>query len=320
MREREADTNEIRMKIEDAQDNAVIFGSGDHNAEKIREAFGSDIVQRGDELIIRGGDTEKAKSAVLDFLWILDRQEDLDAQKTEYVLELNKEGQTYRKSNVKSDIICFTHRGRPIRAKTLGQIAYADNIRHNDIVFGIGPAGTGKTYLAVAMAVHAFKNKEVEKIILARPAVEAGESLGFLPGDLQEKVDPVSPSALRRAFRYSGQRFRAETQGKRSDRSRSSGIYERPDSGQLLYHTGRSAEHHAGTDENVSHPSGIRIKSRSDRRYHTDRSAEKKVFRSAGSGTDSAGCEGNLFLLSQAERCGSSPSGSEDYRRLRQIL
>ena len=109
MREREADTNEIRMKIEDAQDNAVIFGSGDHNAEKIREAFGSDIVQRGDELIIRGGDTEKAKSAVLDFLWILDRQEDLDAQKTEYVLELNKEGQTYRKSNVKSDIICFTH-------------------------------------------------------------------------------------------------------------------------------------------------------------------------------------------------------------------
>ena len=190
MREREADTNEIRMKIEDAQDNAVIFGSGDHNAEKIREAFGSDIVQRGDELIIRGGDTEKAKSAVLDFLWILDRQEDLDAQKTEYVLELNKEGQTYRKSNVKSDIICFTHRGRPIRAKTLGQIAYADNIRHNDIVFGIGPAGTGKTYLAVAMAVHAFKNKEVEKIILARPAVEAGESLGFLPGDLQEKVDP----------------------------------------------------------------------------------------------------------------------------------
>ena len=91
---------------------------------------------------------------------------------------------------MKSGIICFTHRGKPIKAKTLGQIAYADNIRNNDIVFGIGPAGTGKTYLAVAMAVHALKNKEVEKIILARPAVEAGESLGFLPGDLQEKVDP----------------------------------------------------------------------------------------------------------------------------------
>lgn len=190
MREREADTNEVRMRIEDAQNSAVIFGSGDHNAKKIHEAFGSDIVQRGDELIIRGGDTQKAQNAVLDFLWILEHQEDLDAQKAEYVLELNKEGQTYRKSNLKSGIICFTHRGKPIKAKTLGQIAYADNIRNNDIVFGIGPAGTGKTYLAVAMAVHALKNKEVEKIILARPAVEAGESLGFLPGDLQEKVDP----------------------------------------------------------------------------------------------------------------------------------
>lgn len=89
MREREADTNEVRMRIEDAQNSAVIFGSGDHNAKKIHEAFGSDIVQRGDELIIRGGDTQKAQNAVLDFLWILEHQEDLDAQKAEYVLELN---------------------------------------------------------------------------------------------------------------------------------------------------------------------------------------------------------------------------------------
>ena len=190
MREREADTNEVRMAIEDAQKNAVIFGSGDGNLERLYAAFGTDIIQRGDELIIRGGDTQKAKNAILDFLWILDRDDELDEQKTEYVISLNKEGQTYRKSNLNSDIICFTHRGKPIRAKTLGQITYANHIRNNDIVFGIGPAGTGKTYLAVALAVHAFKNKEVEKIILARPAVEAGESLGFLPGDLQEKVDP----------------------------------------------------------------------------------------------------------------------------------
>ena len=189
-------------------------------------------------------------------------------------------GQTYRKSNVKSDIICFTHRGRPIRAKTLGQIAYADNIRHNDIVFGIGPAGTGKTYLAVAMAVHAFKNKEVEKIILARPAVEAGESLGFLPGDLQEKVDP----------------------------------YLRPLYDALFDILGRDSALRLKEKE------AIEVVPLAYMRGHTDRSAEKKVFRSAGSGTDSAGCEGNLFLLSQAERCGSSPSGSEDYRRLRQIL
>lgn len=225
--------------------------------KRYREAFGSDIVQRGDELIIRGGDTEKAKSAVLDFLWILDRQEDLDAQKTEYVLELNKEGQTYRKSNVKSDIICFTHRGRPIRAKTLGQIAYADNIRHNDIVFGIGPAGTGKTYLAVAMAVHAFKNKEVEKIILARPAVEAGESLGFLPGDLQEKVDPYLRPLYDALFDILGRDSALRLKEKEAIEVVPLAYMRGLDSGQLLYHTGRSAEHHAGTDENVSHPSGI---------------------------------------------------------------
>lgn len=190
MRESEAHTNEIRMTIEDAQKNAVIFGNGDSNLQKIRETFGSDILQRGDELIIRGGDVKTTQSVIQDFLWILDRDEELDEQKTGYVLELNKDGKTYRKSNLKNDIICFTHRGKPIKAKTLGQITYAEHIRNNDIVFGIGPAGTGKTYLAVAMAVHALKNKDVEKIILARPAVEAGESLGFLPGDLQEKVDP----------------------------------------------------------------------------------------------------------------------------------
>ena len=90
----------------------------------------------------------------------------------------------------KNDVLCFTSKGKPVKAKTAGQIAYIDNIRNNDIVFGVGPAGTGKTYLAVAMAVQAYKNKEVQKILLARPAVEAGENLGFLPGDLQEKVDP----------------------------------------------------------------------------------------------------------------------------------
>jgi phosphate starvation-inducible PhoH-like protein len=91
---------------------------------------------------------------------------------------------------VNRDVICFTHKGKPVKAKTIGQAEYARSIRERDVVFGIGPAGTGKTYLAVAMAINAFKNKDAEKIILARPAVEAGERLGFLPGDLQEKVDP----------------------------------------------------------------------------------------------------------------------------------
>ncbi len=190
MQERESDTNEVRMTIEDVQKNALIFGSGDDNLDRIREAFGVEIVQRGDDLVITGRQTQKAKEAILDFLWILDRDGELDGQKAEYVLSLCRAGMSYRQTGLNDEVICFTHRGKPIRAKTLGQIAYARSIRENDIVFGIGPAGTGKTYLAVALAVQAFKNKEVEKIILARPAVEAGESLGFLPGDLQEKVDP----------------------------------------------------------------------------------------------------------------------------------
>ena len=97
---------------------------------------------------------------------------------------------SYAEQNVSRDVICFTSRGKPIKAKTIGQKEYVNSIRQKDVVFAIGPAGTGKTYIAVAMAVSAFKNKEVQKIILARPAVEAGENLGFLPGDLQEKVDP----------------------------------------------------------------------------------------------------------------------------------
>ena len=131
-----------------------------------------------------------AQSIVEEFMNILASGESLGKQKAAYVIGLKKEGLSYKESNIAKDIICFTHKGKPLKPKTLGQKQYVESIRGNDIVFGIGPAGTGKTYIAVAMAVNAFKNKEVQKIILARPAVEAGERLGFLPGDLQDKVDP----------------------------------------------------------------------------------------------------------------------------------
>ena len=117
----------------------------------------------------------------------------MDEQKIGYITDLKEQGVSYKAETEVSggrDIICFTHEGRPLKAKTLGQRKYVETIRNKDIVFGIGPAGTGKTYIAVAMAVNALKNHDVKKIILARPAVEAGERLGFLPGDLQEKVDP----------------------------------------------------------------------------------------------------------------------------------
>ena len=186
----EAEKKQKKITVEDVQYITGIFGNDDKYMEMIGKAFGVTMVLRGDELVITGDDADHAENTVLDMMWVLERGDELDEQRAEYIIALNREGTSYRNSRLSKDILCFTHRGKPVRAKTLGQINYANNIRENDVVFGVGPAGTGKTYLAVAMAVNAFKNKEVQKIILARPAVEAGENLGFLPGDLQEKVDP----------------------------------------------------------------------------------------------------------------------------------
>lgn len=180
----------VRVEIAHDQDTKGLFGNLDENLKKIEEAFDVSIVQRQDELIIVGDNAKRAEDVITDLLIILENEGVLDAQKVNYVINLQEQGISYKDSNVNKDIICFTHRGKPIKAKTLGQTDYINEIKKKDVVFGVGPAGTGKTYLAVAMAATAFKNKEVERIILARPAVEAGERLGFLPGDLQEKVDP----------------------------------------------------------------------------------------------------------------------------------
>lgn len=181
---------EIRIKLEEGQNSNELLGNFDRNLDILCDTYAVTIMQRQDEVIIRGGDAAKAASVIRELLAILESGESLDAQKVNYVISLCEKGLSYQESNVNRDVICFTHRGKPVKPKTLGQTEYVKSIREKDLVFGIGPAGTGKTYIAVAMAVNAFKNKEVEKIILARPAVEAGERLGFLPGDLQEKVDP----------------------------------------------------------------------------------------------------------------------------------
>ena len=172
---------ERKVQILQEIDRAQLFGNFDTNLDMIREAANVEIFQRDDGLILIS-DEKRSES---------EQNKSLDmAQKADYVISLKKEGLSYKESNISKDIICFTHKGKPLKPKTLGQRLYVDNIRKKDVVFGIGPAGTGKTYIAVAMAVNSFKNKEVQKIILARPAVEAGERLGFLPGDLQDKVDP----------------------------------------------------------------------------------------------------------------------------------
>lgn len=171
-------------------DRAALFGNLDSNMKLIEEHFGVEIIERGNELTVRGEKAADAEKVLEELIKLLETGEKLDTQKVNYVIDLTAKGISYKESAINKDILCFTHMGKPIKPKTLGQKSYADSIRKKDVVFGIGPAGTGKTYLAVAMAIHAYKNKEVEKIILARPAVEAGERLGFLPGDLQEKVDP----------------------------------------------------------------------------------------------------------------------------------
>lgn len=181
---------ELKIKIDHDQDTNELFGNLDVNMKIIKDNYEVEIVQRQDEIIIKGKEAEKAQQVIVELLGILETGEILDAQKVNYVISLANKGLSYKDSNINKDVICFTHRGKPIKPKTLGQTSYAQSIKKHDVVFGVGPAGTGKTYIAVAMAINAFKNKEVQKIILARPAVEAGERLGFLPGDLQEKVDP----------------------------------------------------------------------------------------------------------------------------------
>ena len=182
--------NLIKMTISEGIDRRELFGNLDANIGLIKENMEVDIMQRDNELIMRGKDAQRAAAVFEELSKIIESGETLDTQKVNYVIALKDGGMSYEEGNLSKDIICYTHQGKPLKPKTLGQKRYVESIRKRDIVFGIGPAGTGKTYIAVAMAVHAFKNKEVQKIILTRPAVEAGERLGFLPGDMQEKVDP----------------------------------------------------------------------------------------------------------------------------------
>ena len=176
-------------RIEDAID---IFGSFDENIKLIERELGVTVVNRDSELKI-SGEAENvlyAVKAVQGLLNLAGRKETITEQNVRYIINLVKAGNEEHIGDIARDVLCVTAKGKPIKAKTLGQKRYVDAIKKNTITLGIGPAGTGKTYLAVAAAVAAFRSKEVNRIILTRPAVEAGERLGFLPGDLQSKVDP----------------------------------------------------------------------------------------------------------------------------------
>lgn len=170
----------------------AVFGHLDSNVKKIEKSCGVQIVNRGDDIKVKGEENAVHRACdVLNALMQLARKkEDITEQNLNYFLDSVKDMSLQEAEQVYKDTICLTANGRPLKAKTIGQKKYIELIRKNTIVFGVGPAGTGKTYLAMAMAITAFKNNEVNRIILTRPAIEAGEKLGFLPGDLQQKVDP----------------------------------------------------------------------------------------------------------------------------------
>ena len=169
-----------------------LFGSFDENIKYIEKKYSVSVVCRGAEMKISGEaeNVSLAVRAVNGLLDLINKGESLNEQNVRYVTSLVDEGGEDQLKSMNGNCICMTTKGKPVKPKTLGQEKYVQAIRDNTIVIGVGPAGTGKTYLAVAMAVSAFRAKEVNRIILTRPAVEAGEKLGFLPGDLQQKVDP----------------------------------------------------------------------------------------------------------------------------------
>ena len=170
----------------------AIFGNLDENISIIQREYKVNVFSRNGEIIVSGSEANAdAAAAVVDSLEkMYNRGEAISDQSVRYVISVVNDGMQQQLEVLSSDCVCVTFTGKPVKPKTLGQKRYVDAIRHNTIVFGIGPAGTGKTYLAVAQAVRSFKNHEIQRIILTRPAVEAGEKLGFLPGDLQNKVDP----------------------------------------------------------------------------------------------------------------------------------
>ena len=185
--------NEFTRKIDiPAMHMQKIFGMQDAYLRKLENDFQVMIINRDGNVIVTGKEenVRKAGNVLQQLVEISRRGNEIGEQNVDYAIELGMEEKEKMLMEIDSDLICHTISGKPIKPKTLGQKQYVDMIRKNMIVFGVGPAGTGKTYLAMAMAITAFKNDEVSRIILTRPAIEAGEKLGFLPGDLQSKVDP----------------------------------------------------------------------------------------------------------------------------------
>lgn len=180
------------VNAERVEDLIAVFGSFDENIKRIEDALNVKVVNRGTDLRVSGEEemVDKAVRTLEGLLALASKGETIDEQRVRYLITLVSEGNDHQVAQMAKDVVCITAKGKPIKAKTVGQQTYMKAIMKNTVTIGVGPAGTGKTYLAVAAAVAAFRERSVNRIILTRPAVEAGERLGFLPGDLQNKVDP----------------------------------------------------------------------------------------------------------------------------------
>jgi len=180
------------VNVERVEDLISVFGSLDENIHRVEQEFGVQILNRGSDLKLSGEEeaTDKAARTIEGLMALASKGEIIDEQKVRYLITLVQSGNDDQVAQMARDVVCITAKGKPIKAKTIGQQKYMKAIQKHTITVGVGPAGTGKTYLAVAAAVAAFRERTVNRIILTRPAVEAGERLGFLPGDLQNKVDP----------------------------------------------------------------------------------------------------------------------------------
>ena len=199
---------DITITMNGTEQLRAVFGEFDRNINLIQKAFSVTIFARGGEVKITGDDeisVAKAEKAVKTLCESFTRGEAIEEQTVRYAIAMVNDGAENEIASISGDCVCVSYSGKPIKPKTVGQKKYCDMIRKNTITFGVGPAGTGKTYLAVALAVTAFKQKQVQRIILTRPAVEAGEKLGFLPGDLQNKVDPYLRPLYDALFEMFGQ-------------------------------------------------------------------------------------------------------------------
>lgn len=197
---------ELTLPLDSMDEQIHLFGAFDENLQILEAETGARISVDADGVLCKGSfkQAQLAHSVIEKLLYMIRRNEQIDRSRIRYAVELAKEGNADLIEELVDDVVAFTFRGKRVKSKTVGQKKYVEAMKHHTVTFGVGPAGTGKTYLAVAMAVLAYKNKEVEKIILTRPAVEAGEKLGFLPGDLQTKVDPYLRPLYDALFEFLG--------------------------------------------------------------------------------------------------------------------